>query len=84
MRFPSIFVSAVIVGVLAVLQHLLLHVGDFHLPELYAPIIVAVLTALVKMVQEWQTPEPTLTGQTAAARGEGEAQASYLARVLYK
>lgn len=77
MQFPSVIVSAIIVAVLAFLQHLLANVGAFHVSELYAPIIVAVLTTAIKAVQEWQKPEQATT------RGLGEAQQdSYIKRVL--
>jgi hypothetical protein len=79
MKFPSVITSALIVGLLAVLNHLLANVGAFHVSELYAPIIVAVLTTAIKAVQEWTPAQP------AAARGlDSAAEAGYWARVLYK
>jgi hypothetical protein len=79
MKFPSVVISAVLAGLVALLQHLLGHVGDFHLPELYAPIAVVILNTAIKMVQERQSPP------SAAARGMGEeATPGYWKRVLYK
>lgn len=76
MKFPSVVVVSIIVGVVALLQHLLGHVKEFGLPELYEPVITVVLTTIVRIVQELNPPQ-------AAARGMGE-EPSFLARVIYK
>lgn len=78
MKFPSVIVGSLIIGITAVLQHFLLNIGEFHLNELIAPVVFAALTAAIKAGQEWN-PQPS-----AAARGMGEAQDSYWQRVIYK
>lgn len=77
MKFPSVLVSALIVGVVALLNYLLNHVGSFGIPDLYAPLAAMVITTLIKMAQEYMPPEQ------AASRGLYVGP-SYWARVLWK
>lgn len=78
MKFPSFLVSALVVGIVAVLNYLLAHVGAFHAPDLYAPLIALAISTVIKLVQEWQ-PQEEVTARSVVSE-----QASYVARVLYK
>lgn len=80
MKFPNVVISAFLAGLVALLQHLLGHVGEFGLPELYAPIAVVIINTAIKMAQERQSP-----ASQAAARGmDAEPTPGYWQRVLYK
>jgi hypothetical protein len=71
-------VSAILVGIVAILNYLLNHVGNFGIPDLYAPLVALAISTLIKMVQEQMPDEP------AQARGFIGEEPSYWARVLYK
>jgi hypothetical protein len=77
-KFPSVVVSAILVGIVALLNYLLNHVGNFGIPDLYAPLVALAISTVIKMVQEQMPDEP------AAVRGFIGDEPSYWARVLYK
>lgn len=78
MKFPSVLVSAVLVGIVALLNYLLNHVGSFGIPDLYAPLVALAISTIIKLVQEQMPDEP------AQARGFIGTEPGYWARVLYK
>ncbi len=75
MKFPNWLITALLMAAVAFLQYLLNHVADLHLSEVYAPLIVAVLSWVIKALQERVAPP--------AARGLGETN-SFWQRVLFK
>lgn len=80
MKFPNFVVNAILFGCVAVLQYVLNHFGELHIPAIYAPLAMLAVSTVIKMLQEWMpTPE-------AAARGgiEGEPTPVYWQRVIYK
>lgn len=80
MTFPSIFVSTLIIGVLAILQHIALHLGEFNISEAYIPLAGIVVTGLITMFQQYQKNQPV----SSAARGMETSEKGYWARVFYK
>lgn len=75
MKFPNWLITALLMAAVAFLQYILNHVADLHLSEVYAPLIVAVLSWGVKALQE--------RAQPPAARGLGETS-GYWPRVIFK
>ncbi len=75
MKFPNWLITALLMAAVAFLQYILNHVADLHLSEVYAPLIVAVLSWGVKALQERAEPPAT--------RGLGETS-SYWQRVILK
>jgi len=77
-KFPSVVVSAVLAGIVALLTYLLNHVGSFGIPDLYVPLAMLAISTVIKMIQEQMPDEP------AQARGFIGEEPSYWARVMYK
>lgn len=75
MKFPNWLITALLMAAVAFLQYILNHVADLHISEVYAPLIVAVLSWGVKALQERAEPPAT--------RGLTEAD-SYWQRVIFK
>jgi len=75
MRFPNWLITALLMAAVAFLQYILNHVADLHLSEVYAPLIVAVLSWGIKALQERAEPPAT--------RGLSETS-SFWQRVLFK
>ena len=75
MKFPNWLITALLMAAVAFLQYILNHVADLHLSEVYAPLIVAVLSWGIKALQERAAPPAT--------RGLGETS-SFWQRVLFK
>jgi len=77
MKFPSVLVSAILFGVVAVLNYLLNHVGSFGIPDLYAPLVGLAISTVIRMVQV------RMPAEQAASRGLETAQPGYWSRVFY-
>ena len=75
-QFPSFIVGALLVGGVAVLQHVLLNINSLGLKELYIPVAVVILNTIIKMFQEAQASEASPRGLDTLP------QRSYLARVF--